>query len=416
MFLLADTDLLGRENVLDLALLFDNDAVARLLQQHFPDLNIQSARGHYVRYKPQVSCLVRYDVTTGETSESFYIKQSCSSDKPAKAQETRKLERHRVVLEQQGLVVHRFPDDLKLKRLKLFTDPEKQRKLLRKLLPHFSGATFEALTYKPERRLVLKAFNAHDKAVLKFYTPEAFAEAKRKAELMTTQNVICAPRLLGASEHHGVIGLEWLDGTLLRDMLMTPNSDLKAVGEVGVSLARLHRQTWALPVRSPTANRVPAEALVDYMSWLLPELSERLHSLLKTLTLPAEHCVTLHGDFYSKQVLLKDSRVAFLDVDEAHCGDPAFDLGLFLAHLEADGVRGMIAPAVLEEAKQHFLCGYEREMNALPKHLTGYTVMGILTLLPHFFRNRLPDWTERTEHLLIKAETLLAEQRHAVML
>jgi Ser/Thr protein kinase RdoA (MazF antagonist) len=415
--LLADSSLLRREKVLDLSLLFDNDAVAGLLRRHFPDLDIQSARGHYVRYKPLVSCLVRYDVTTydvtaGERSESFYIKQSLSSNKPAKAEETKKLEQHRVILEQQGLVLHRFPDDLKLKRLKLFADPQKQRKLQRKLLPHVSEATFETLTYKPERRLALKAVNAHDKAVLKFYTPETFAEARCKAERMTTQDIIHAPRLLGSSERYGVMVLEWLDGTLLRDLLMTPHCDVAQVQQVGAALAQLHRQTWALPARSPNANRVRAETLVDYMSWLLPELSGRLHDLLKTLTLPAERFVTLHGDFYSKQVLVHDARVAFLDVDEAHCGDPAFDLGLFLAHLEADGVRGMIAPAVLEEARQNFLHGYEREMNTLPKHLTSYTVMGILTLLPHFFRNRLPDWAQRTEQLLTRAEILLSEQQH----
>jgi hypothetical protein len=67
---LAKQSLLGRESVLDLALLFDNDAVARLLQKHYPDLAIKNARGHYLRYKPLTSCLVHYEVKTATGLES----------------------------------------------------------------------------------------------------------------------------------------------------------------------------------------------------------------------------------------------------------------------------------------------------------------------------------------------------------
>jgi Ser/Thr protein kinase RdoA (MazF antagonist) len=312
-------------------------------------------------------------------------------------------------LGQRGLVFHRFPDDPKLKRLTPFADVPKQRKLLHDVLPEVPDATFEVLNYKPERRLAVKAVNETNRAVLKFYTPDTFAGARAKAELAMAQEAVRAPKLLGSSEHYGVMALEWLDGMLLREVLMTPDCDMKQARQVGAALANFHRQAVPLPARSPNANTVRAEHLVDYLSWLQPELSQRLDKLLGTI-IPSvrefTHLVTLHGDFYSKQVLVQQSGIAFLDFDEAHSGDAAYDMGLFLAHLEADVVRGFLLPSVLENLREHFLQGYQEVTTPIPKNLLAYTVMGMLSLLPHFFRNRHPNWPELAETLLTRAEHL----------
>jgi aminoglycoside phosphotransferase (APT) family kinase protein len=47
----------------------------------------------------------------------------------------------------------------------------------------------------------------------------------------------------------------------------------------------------------------------------------------------SEETAPVHRDFYDKQVLIGEKRVTLVDVDTLAWGDPALDLGNFLAHL-----------------------------------------------------------------------------------
>jgi Ser/Thr protein kinase RdoA (MazF antagonist) len=414
---LAECTLLNRETALDLALLFDNHAVTKLLQNLWPELVIEQARGHYVRYKPLTNCLVHYEVTTAQGAESFYIK-SYPSNASEKLIEAGDLP-HRRVLAQERLVLHRFPDDAKLKQLMRFENDEQRQKLLHKVLPDVSHATFDLLAYKPERRLAMKASSKEQQVVLKCHTPDTFVTAKTKAEMVAAQQVACAPKLLGDIDRYGLLAFEWLDGALLRDLLVSPDFKMNTLQAVGAALANVHSQSFALPVCSQETNKIRSKNLVEYLSWLHPELSRRLCILLETLTTswhPCEQTVTLHGDFYSEQILVRGTEVALLDFDEAHCGEAAYDMGLLMAHLEADVVRGFLPAPLLKSVKEHFLQGYEEAARYLPKNITAYTVMGMLSLLPHFFRNRYSNWPELMENFLTRAEHLASRETSAYAL
>jgi hypothetical protein len=49
--------------------------------------------------------------------------------------------------------------------------------------------------------------------------------------------------------------------------------------------------------------------------------------------------VTIHRDFYGRQVLLDDGRAILVDLDTLSHGDPAVDVGNFLAHLWLDALQ-----------------------------------------------------------------------------
>jgi aminoglycoside phosphotransferase (APT) family kinase protein len=123
----------------------------------------------------------------------------------------------------------------------------------------------------------------------------------------------------------------------------------------------------------------------------------------------------LHGDFYAKQVLLRPDGVAVLDFDEAARGDPGHDLGLFLAHLEWDALRGRVRSDPVEALGAALLEGYRaarRRAYSLSPDL--YAAAGLLRLAPHPFRNREPDWPERTAALLDRAEEFLGRPAESV--
>lgn len=413
MLSLADRRLQQREKVIKLETLFDPDATTDMLRKAWPDLEIQTALATYVRYKPLTSCLVRYDVTTAYGQEMMVVNAYSveATEKLEKAIEVTQLETYCKTLEDESLVLHRFPNDSKLKKLRVFENIDERQLLLQKVLPDWHDATFETLNYKPQRRLAAKVSNMDQKAVLKFYTKSSFAGAKLKAKAISAQSEVKHSKLLGRSSSFGVLAVAWQDGVLLRAALLNSNFDMNVMKNVGATLSALNAQKLELPLRSRQKEEYRLQGLVKYLSWLQPALKSRLekvlHYSLAALADAPEHTATLHGDFYSKQILLCDKGVTFLDFDEACLGDAAFDLGLFIAHLEADAMRGFLSPSSLERTRDSFLQGYEEAAKSLPSTVTLYTVIGMLSLLPHFFRNRHPDWHLLMETFLTRIERLM---------
>jgi aminoglycoside phosphotransferase (APT) family kinase protein len=68
----------------------------------------------------------------------------------------------------------------------------------------------------------------------------------------------------------------------------------------------------------------------------------------------------VHGSFKFSHIFLADAGVAFIDFDGASLGDPGYDLGRFIAHLqEMKATRRLPAP-VADAAVEGFSAGYRR--------------------------------------------------------
>ena len=410
MLSLADRQLQQRETVIKLGPLFDTSVVTDTLRKAWPDLEIQRVRANYLRYKPLTSCLVRYDVITAFGQEIMYVNayDANAPEKLEKALEVAQLETHCKTLEDENLVLHRFPNDSKLKKIRVFENVEERQVLLQKVLPDWQDSILNVLAYKPQRRLAAKVSHGDKNAVLKFYTKSSFAGAKLKAKMVAEQSTVEHAKLIGRSSSYAVLAFDWQDGTLLRAALLDPSFNMNVMKNVGATLADLHMHRLELPSRSRQNEEHRLQNLVTYLSWLQPALKARLDKILShiltDLKNTSEHTVTLHGDFYSKQILLQGEKVVLLDFDEACLGDAAFDLGLFAAHLEADAMRGFLSPSSLERTRDAFLQGYEEAAKTLPSTVTLYTVIGMLSLLPHFFRNRHQDWPQLMDAFLTRIE------------
>lgn len=413
MLSLADKAVLERETALpSLKFLLDNEAVLDILNETWPALKIQDVQANYLRYKPLTSCLVRYDVTTAKGNEVLYVKTypESATDKFAKARATIRSDYHRTVLEKACLILHRFPDDSKLKNLRVLHDERKQR-FLQKMLPDYANPSVELLAYKPERRLVVKVTDEDKHAVLKFYNGD-FEKVYRKAKQVNSAEAIRTSRVLNHQERYGVMALEWLEGSLLCNRLGSEAFDRTQLEIVGASLATLHQQKIDFPTPLPDVYNHYVQVLVDYLGYLQPNLKNRLYTLLEqTAISQGDSLVPLHGDFHSKQILVHKDSIALIDFDEAHRGAAAYDVGLFTAHLEVDAVRGFLSVNDAEAMKEHFLQGYEEVAGILPRDLAVFIARGILTLLPHFFRNRYKHWPDMTELLLSRAECVVKESQ-----
>jgi hypothetical protein len=113
----------------------------------------------------------------------------------------------------------------------------------------------------------------------------------------------------------------------------------------------------------------------------------------------------LHGDFHPRQILVNQQAVAFLDLDEGVVGHPTVDLGLFLAHLERESIRGRLSVGEVGRMTESLLDGYEAAGGApIRKWMPRAVAIGLIRLAPRSFRHREPEWARQMSALLERAQ------------
>jgi hypothetical protein len=413
MLTAPDADLARRDGALPgLATLLDPDAFVAALRLAAPALCAEDARVTYVRYKPGTNCLVGYRIeAAGETTLAFATAYR-GDDRDKWAKHARG---GRIVLEGRRIIVRVFPDD-DLRGLSRLADSADRHSLLREVLPgrpDLWGAALDVLRYKPRRRYVgLLSTPAGPGAVLKAYTAAGYAAALA-GERAVRPAPCRPPRRLGRSRPDRLLAFAWRPGRLLSEALSGPGIPAGAVAAAGADLAGLHRHTGASLI--PRARQAEARLLLELGAWLghvcpavagrAAHVAGRVTSLLPDVPAPES---LLHGDFHPGQVLIGTDGVALLDFDEAARGDPALDLGTFLAHVEGGVIRGHFPAGVIDPVRAALLDGYRSAGGrAADGAVDVYTVAGLLRVAPEPFRAREPGWPERTARVLDRAEALL---------
>src|SRR5207249_1246189 len=137
-------------------------------------------------------------------------------------------------------------------------------------------------------------------------------------------------RMLGGSDAHRLIAFEWLPG---RTLLESPDAPLD---RVGAALVALHAQrpdgleVWTREAEVADLNAV-AKEVAFICPWLAGGVENLAARLAERLAEAPPMRVSVHGDFSGNQVLVDGESVAIIDLDWAGYGDPADDLGNFLA-------------------------------------------------------------------------------------
>ncbi len=402
-----------------LRVVLDPKQFIEYLREAFPELKPTFVRPTYVRYKPNTSCLVHYEVETKLGVNNAYTR-AYRKDKLEKLERTHLSNlkgESCCVINDKALTIYKYPFDRKLKYLPNLFNEETHNKLLKRNLPDSllkQNISIQPLVYKPERRFVAKLEGANYLAVLKMYNQENLMRARANARAFSSKGNLHIARMLGRSRRYGTLALEWLEGYLLREVFFEADFDVSKLSQVGTALANLHsQQSDSLQKRTSKDHATKLFELSSWFKAVHPELAPRTCTLAKRIShmLPEtpSRLAAVHGDFHSKQVLLRQDTVGIIDLDEAFLGDPAFDLGLFIAHLEYDALRNLFPPSLINLASEAFLEGYRETTGFLPSNIALYTATGLLSLSPHFFRNRLSNWPEQTELIVTRVEQKLKE-------
>jgi streptomycin 6-kinase len=431
MLSIADADLVRRDRAIPgLAVLLDSHALLTELQAIVPAAKLGDAQITYVKYRPGSSCLVGYRIEVAGSLVELYAEAVHS--KVQVKQRTNAVRSTTpgpfglgpLILPKYSISLAAFPDDNKLRGLKWLSGAETRRQLMRELLPdhpdYWTGS-LQALRYWPQRRYVAQLLaTTGEMAVLKFYSKSRYQVPRANGQAFAARGPLRLARQLGRLDSHCVLALEWLTGRVLRDALTEP-SDFQAPNSIGAALAALHCQTpGSLRRLNAEAERSRLVQVASHIGFLCPRLAEQASDLAGQLsTHLAQEPTTLcpiHNDFHARQVLLEADAVAILDLDEAGWGDPAVDVGNFIAHLELDVLRGEMHRGRVELMSNALIESYCTETGRLLPSVTILHVAArLFRRLPIHFRYHVPNWPELTELMLKRSQTFLRMYvRHGV--
>lgn len=402
----ADLEVVARDASLPgLATVLDAFASADLVRRQLTDAPPGIPVISYVRYKPGASCLtaLRYPAPLGDAFVTLKAVGLDATEKWAK------YANHRGALRDDAgrIVLRRFPLDGALSGPRWLCDPSRREDACRDLcLPR---SVFEVLAYKPERRLVMAASEgARPLAVVKCYDETGFTHALRAHQALANVEGLMVRSATAWSERRRTIATPWIDGRLLS----VAHDPVYLFGIAGERLADIHNAPLQLrDTESEQVAQVGLHRIVQAVAHWAPSSRDAMQRIVFRLaTLRHESridAVPIHGDFYTKQILLAPDGVWLLDFDECAMADPHTDLALFVAHLERDVLRDTCTRERADTVTSALLEGYGRSRAIDARRLTWRTAEAMLRLSPHPFRHRDPDWPALTRHLIARAETLL---------
>ena len=419
-------NLLGRESAIPgFGLLLDPERLLAGLSGQLDINKVEDIKLNYLRYKPGMNCLARYELTTQGQNIKAYAKAHGEDavNKMGKSMERPVIDGAlgpgRAVIGDQQVIFSTFPNDAKLASLQCLSNSSYRQRLLSRVFgpdSEWQDSSFgQALNYKPERRYVARLTRADgESALVKFYSRSGYAKARAISRKLNRNRHSFYPETIGRSKKHSVVAYHWQPGTTLRQLSTDgklTTSDLVATAE---SLAEFHasgRQGLSFVGLDEQIRRL--DALSEQLVFLLPHLHKRaksvVHKLAQWLGARVAVIQAVHGDFYDKQAIMNNGRISLIDLDGAHLGNPLLDLGSYMAHLERLAVNHGISPADVNAQKDALVGAYEQMTGSTcSEQLDKYTALGLFVLIHHPFRDWAQDWPQQTEHLLKRVEDLYA--------
>lgn len=303
-----------------------------------------------ITYRPGRTCVVLYTLHLEGKAEPVWL--LATFGKPGRLE--RAFQKHyagiepprAVLLVEHGCLIELFSADYELPSLPAALDAGVIAGELS--LP---GAAVEVLHYVPHRRCLLRYAAGESELVGKLYPPGDGAsrawELLRKLEAAqpdTASRVTPAPAAFLAERD--LVLMERATGIPLHHVLAAaPTAEARtAVGVAAATLASLHAlDVTVTEERSIERELAHTRKRNDRMRLVEPELAGAVDAMLNTVEErlrgepPGPSCF-VHGDYKASQLLVEDGRAVAVDFDRAAHGDPALDVGNFLADLHRQAI------------------------------------------------------------------------------
>jgi hypothetical protein len=285
---------------------------------------------------------------------------------------------------------------------------EEQGRLTRiEVLRHKRGRR-ALIAYEFERRTVLGKVRA------KGLDGKTFQLVRELGERGFDENApdgILVPQALGYIKRWNMWLQARVSGTPVETHLLSGSHGVLA-SRVAAAAAKLH----ATPLVIQRAHTVDDELKIlrerlSAASAQQSQLAPRILAVLAACERSAQQLVEpsrlIHRDFYPAQILVEPSRVWLLDLDLCSMGDPALDIGNFVAHVEELSLRTFGDAARWKKFEADLVAEYlRRASEARREQIETWT---FLSLARHIWiSTQFPERREFTERLLALCEARAA--------
>jgi aminoglycoside phosphotransferase (APT) family kinase protein len=285
-----------------------------------------------VIYQPRRECAVLYRLTLDDGAEHRAVVTLSKDDRLDEVFASHyrmggQRERPVVLLPDRRCLVEFFGMDWRLPALAGAIDPTGVREI-------------DVLRYRPHHRCVFREGETVTKVFREAGQAARTLDALRGVRDASGAVGLVTPRPLGLFEGT-VLRMERLDGTPLTAAFDRGGRDADAaVSAAAAALAAFH----ALPVATRAPPRTPVGELDDLRrrATRIARVAGRLAAEIDALAERLERAAAglgsgeqrlLHGDFKPSQLLAMPDGIAVVDLDRIGPGDPAVDVGNFMAQL-----------------------------------------------------------------------------------
>ncbi|MEX0786580.1 MAG: phosphotransferase [Dehalococcoidia bacterium] len=242
---------------------------------------------------------------------------------------------------------------------------------------------------------------------------KTFARQSSLSETFNGGGRVRVARPLVSVESLGLLLLEYIDARDMRYALAEGKGGVPA-SLAGEFLARLH----AIPPFAKMEQGTVDDELEKVGAWLsrvavgignVPELAQlRAHMDSRARDLALSPASMIHRDFYYAHVLYADDSIWVLDFDQLGIGDPSYDLGLFLAHLEELAFTTTGSWDGYADEARAFVEGYRSHAPAwclpgIDARMQFYVGCGLIKLASKLATRQPEGWREGVRAILERA-------------
>lgn len=416
----SENSLIARDTALPgLGFALDTGRVFEYIAAACPEARLTGIERRYIRYKPSTNCLVAFRAFRDDQVYDFYVKTFAQHSLAS----VKKLQRRAAKSSGIGFGrlfdrslnghISAFPNDSRLRALRRFGKSRRVGRFLKEVQPaSFDGGpqNYETQTYKPERRYACRISIEKEQGwLLKLHTAADYRRSLARLSQLAPDVLRFMPPVRFLNDEFLLIAVEWQPGETIRDRIargVQCDDNFFAVGDL---LASLHRLPIDPDIQGTTSDDIVSRCASQarYAAWLLPSLGARVDYILQKIVAASQTVqisrAYVHGDLHSKQVVVQGDSIALIDFDELKIGEPLSDLGLFIAHLERDQLRGLLSDTELFKSVLALTSGYGLSPDATSQ-LNFFTAVGLLSLLHHPFRAGEPGWAESIAAILGRTE------------
>ena len=342
----------------------------RILPAVLPGREVIDLSQQRVRYKPGKECRVHYRLKIAPEGEEKPLHQIVTitfrngralEEIAARATGVNGAMRGKTLfVPDYACLVEFFPADYRLSGLARAVDADAMAEQLRSgggELATASVARVRLVRYRPGFTCVLrytlepegggKQFEVMGKV---YPGIEEAAEMRRKLTSLSEQAApegLAIPRPLDLPQEDNLVLMEKVPGANMDKLLLATASEEEAAPLVDLaaqSLASFHElQLEARLARTLESEFRRLGRRLGRIQRIAPDLAAKASALTgaldeSKLVARPEELRLIHGDFKPNQFLVEDGRAALVDLDRAGIGDPAVDVGNFMAVLRKKSV------------------------------------------------------------------------------